>query len=181
MGNALFVVSTDARAAATLPTVLRQIVARQRPGQLVDRIENLETLIGSQVALPRLGAWLFGTFASLAVLLSAVGLAATLAWSVAQRRREIGIRMALGAKPADVRALIVRQMLGMSVTGVALGLLAAAGTTRLLAGWLYGVTPRDPVTFAACGALMLSVSALAAYLPARRATSIDPLITLRGD
>lgn len=181
MGNALFVVSTDARAAATLPTVLRQIVARQRPGQLVDRIENLETLIGSQVALPRLGAWLFGTFASLAVLLSAVGLAATLAWSVAQRRREIGIRMALGAKPADVRALIVRQMLGMSVTGVALGLLAAAGTTRLLAGWLYGVTPRDPVTFAACGALMLAVSALAAYLPARRATSIDPLITLRGD
>jgi ABC-type antimicrobial peptide transport system permease subunit len=137
--------------------------------------------MSAEVATPRLGAWVFGLFAGFAVLLGAVGLAATLAWSVAQRRREIGIRMALGARPGNVRSLIVRQMLGMAIAGVAVGLLAAAVATQMLAGWLYGVTARDPITFAGCGTLMLVISALAAYLPARRATQISPLIALRGD
>jgi putative ABC transport system permease protein len=181
MGNPFFVVDTDASAAASFPTTIQGMVSRRQPGQLVDRVESLDTILGTKVAQPRLGAWLFGGFAALAVLLSAVGLGATLAWSVAQRRREIGIRMALGARAGDVRRLIVGQMLAMSVTGVLLGLLAAAASTKLLAGWLYGVTSRDTLTFVACGALMLAVSALAAYLPARRATRISPLIALRGD
>jgi putative ABC transport system permease protein len=176
-----FVIHAEPRLAATLPAVVRQIVSRLRPGQLVDEIELLQDEMNAEVAQPRLGAWLFGLFAALAVILGAVGLAATLAWSVAQRRREIGIRIALGAKAGDVRRLVVRQMLGLSMAGIAAGLLAASVSTVLLKSWLYGVTPLDPKTFAACGVLMLTVSAIAAYLPARRASSVSPLIALRGD
>lgn len=181
LGNAFFMIHADRRAAAVLPSAVRDAVARVSPGQLVDEVEVLQDEMSAEVARPRLGAWLFGSFATLAVLLAAVGLAATLAWSVAQRRREIGVRMALGARPADVRRLVVGQMLGLSLTGIVVGLLAAAASTQLLKGWLYGVTPLDPLTFAACAVVMLAVSALAAYLPARRATRVDPVIALRGD
>jgi putative ABC transport system permease protein len=181
MGNPFFVIHAEPRAAATLPSVVREVVTRLRPGQLVDEVEVLQEQMNAEVAYPRLGAWLFGLFAGLAVLLGAVGLAATLAWSVAQRRREIGIRMALGAQIGDVRQLVVRQMLGLSLAGIAAGLLAASVSTVLLKSWLYGVTPLDPMTFAACGLLMLAVSAVAAYLPVRRATGLSPLIALRND
>jgi putative ABC transport system permease protein len=181
LGSAYFVIHADPRAASTLPSVVREVVARLRPGQLVDEVEVLEDEMNAEVAQPRLGAWLFGLFAALAVILGAVGLAATLAWSVAQRRREIGIRMALGARTGDVRRLVVGQMLGLSLAGIAAGLLAASVSTVLLKSWLYGVTPLDPMTFVACGALMLVVSAIAAYVPARRATRVSPLIALRGD
>lgn len=181
LGNPYFVIHAEPRTAATLPSVVREIVARLRPGQLVDEIEVLQDEMNAEVAQPRLGAWLFGLFAGLAVLLAAVGLAATLAWSVAQRRREIGIRMALGARISDVRRLVVGQMLGLSLAGIVTGLSAASVSTVLLKSWLYGVTPLDPMTFVACGVLMLVVSAIAAYLPARRATRVSPLIALRGD
>jgi len=181
IANPFLVIEADEKTSVTLADSVRSVVDRARPGQLIDRFERFETMLGAEVSRPRLGAWLFGSFAVLAVLLAGVGLAVTLVWSVAQRRREIGVRMALGAKPSDVRRLIVGQMLGLSLTGVAAGLAAAAATTHLLKGWLYGVTPLDPLTFAACGAVMLAVSALAAYLPARRATRISPLIALRGD
>ena len=181
IANPFLVIEADERTSVSLAQNVRSIVDRARPGQLVDRFERFEAMLGAEVSRPRLGAWLFGSFAALAVLLAGIGLAATLVWSVAQRRREIGVRMALGAKPSDVRRLIVGQMFGLSLTGVAAGLAAAAATTHLLKGWLYGVTPLDPLTFAACGAVMLAVSALAAYLPARRATRISPLIALRGE
>ena len=180
-GSPYFFIHAEPRVAATLPPQVREIVTRLRPGQLVDEIEVLRDQMDAEVAYPRVGAWLFGLFAGLAVLLAAVGLAATLAWSVAQRRREIGIRMALGARVGDVRRLVVGQMLGLSLAGIAVGLSAAALSTSLLKSWLYGVTPLDPMTFAAGGLLMLAVSALAAYLPARRATRVSPLIALRGD
>jgi putative ABC transport system permease protein len=181
LGNAFFMIHADERAGPTLPSAVRDVVTRLRPGQLVDEVEVLLDEMTAEVAQPRLGAWLFGLFAGLAVLLGGVGLAATLAWSVAQRRREIGIRMALGAQPGDVRRLIVAQMLGLSLTGIAAGLVAASLSTGLLEGWLYGVTPLDATTFGLCAGLMLAVSAVAAYLPARRATRVDPLIALRAD
>jgi predicted permease len=180
-GNSFLMLDVDERATAGLMATIRAAVAVVRPGQLVDEVERLRDEMTAEVARPRLGAWLFGTFAGLAVLLGAVGLAATLAWSVAQRRKEIGIRMALGARPKDVSRLVTGQMLAMSTAGIALGLLAASLTTGLLEGWLYGVTPLDPLTFASCGALMLGVSAVAAFVPARRAARVDPAVTLRGD
>lgn len=181
LGNPSFVVGADPRAAAAFPATMRAIVNRLRPGQLVDRVEAFQDLVDAGVSYQRLGAWLFGVFAALAVGLGAVGLAATLAWSVAQRRREIGIRMALGAQPGDVRRLVVHQTFWMSAIGVGAGLAAAGATTNLLKEWLYGVTPLDPWTFAACGALMLAISAVAAYVPTRRATRVNPVIALRGD
>lgn len=179
--SAFLMLDVDARAARDLPASVRAAVTNVRPGLLVDELEPLIDEMNAEVAYPRLGAWLFGAFASLAVLLAAVGLAATLAWSVAQRRREIGIRVALGATGDHVRRLILGQTMAMSLTGITLGLLGAAWATQLLAGWLYGVSALDPWTFAACGAFMLVVALMAAWLPTRRATRIDPAITLRGD
>ena len=120
-------------------------------------------------------------FAALALLLAAVGLAASIAWRVAQRTREIGVRMALGADAGQVTRMVVRQGLTLALTGIVLGLAGAAASTRFLESWLYGVTPLDPRTFALSAAGMFGVAALASYLPARRAARIDPLITLRSE
>jgi ABC-type antimicrobial peptide transport system permease subunit len=180
-GNAFFMIDAHESAARALPATVRTALAAVRPDGLVDEVERLADEMNAEVAQPRLGAWLFGGFAGLAVLLAAGGLAATLAWSVTERRREIGIRMALGATVGHVRHLVVGQTLAMAITGVTLGLLGAAWATRLLAGWLYGVGPLDPLTFAACGALMLVVALLAAWLPTRRASRVDPVVALRGD
>jgi ABC-type antimicrobial peptide transport system permease subunit len=117
----------------------------------------------------------------MAVALAAVGLAASIAWWVAQRTREIGVRMALGANAAQVTRLVVHQGLTLAVTGVVLGLAGAAASTRLLEGWLYGVTPLDTGTFAWSATAMLLTAGLASYLPARRATRIDPLVTLKAE
>jgi len=181
LGSAYFVVSADPRVQASLPASLRSIVSRVRPGQLVDRIEAFEAMLGAEVATPRFGAWLLGVFAALAVILSGGGLAAILIWSVTARRREIGVRMALGAGHRHVRSLVLRQTLMLSGAGIALGLLGAAFATRLIEGWLYGVARLDAVTYAGCAVLMLAVSLAAAWLPARRATRVDPMLVLRAE
>jgi putative ABC transport system permease protein len=180
-GNSFFVMGVDRRAAAGLPATVRRVVASVRPDLLVDEVARLLDEMHAEVAQPRLGAWLFGGFAALAVLLAAVGLAATLTWSVTERRREIGIRVALGATGAHVRRLVVGQTMTMAAVGVGAGLVGAAWATRLLAGWLYGVSPLDAATFAACGAFMIAVALAAAWLPTRRASRVDPAVVLRGD
>jgi len=136
-------------------------------------------MVDSRVSTWRFGAWLLGLFAGIAVLLAAVGLAASIAWWVAQRTREIGVRMALGAPPRRVALLVLAQGLGLALAGVAVGLAGAAASTRLLEGWLFGVTPLDRTTFIASAIGMLAIAALATYLPVRRATRIDPLVALR--
>ena len=181
MGSPYFVVSASPAALVRLPAVVRDIVARTRPGQLVDRVETYHAMLATEVATPRFGAWLFGLFAGLAVTLAVLGLAATLGWSVTARRREIGVRMALGADRRRVSGLIVGQTLRYAVPGVVLGLLVAAWMTRWLQGWLYGVTSLDAMTFATCAGLMLALSVVAAYAPARRAATVDPLVALRTD
>jgi putative ABC transport system permease protein len=180
-GSPSFIVHAEPRALALLPASLREVVGRVRPGQLVDRIQGLEAMVHAEVARPRFGAWLFGLLAALAVTLAALGLAATLAWSVAERRREIGVRMALGAQPRQIGSLVIGQTLWLAGSGIAIGLSLAAFGTRLLEGWLYGVTRLDAATFAACAGLMLVISLAAAYVPARRAARVDPLVTLRAE
>lgn len=180
-GTPSFVIHAEAGALATLPAAFRDLTSRLSPGQLIDRVQTYESLLASQVGHQRLGAWLFGVFAGIAVLLAAIGLGATLAWSVSQRQREIGVRMALGAPIRHVRGLVLVQTLVLAGGGVVLGLGCAALTTQLLQGWLFGVTPLDAPTFVACGGLMMVVALLAAYLPARRATRIDPLTALRAE
>jgi putative ABC transport system permease protein len=164
-----------------LAAQVRSAVAGLDPTQIVDRLMPMEQILDAQVATPRFGAWLLGLFAGMALLLAAVGLAASIAWWVAQRTREIGVRMALGANASQVSRLVVKQGLALGVTGVVLGLAGAAASTRLLESWLYGVTPLDGPTFGWSAAGMLAIAALASYLPARRAARIDPLLALRAE
>ena len=133
------------------------------------------------MATPRFTAILIGAFAGLALLLAGFGLYGVMAYSVAQRRREIGIRMALGAREADVRSLVAGQALRMGAAGVTIGLAGALLVTRILDSLLFGVTAGDPATFAGVSAVLMTVLIVAAYLPARRATRLDPIVALRAD
>lgn len=140
---------------------------------------ELREMVDRQVATPRLGAWLLGIFAGLAVLLSSVGLATALGWWITQRAREIGVRVALGASAADVTRFVGRQGVVMVAGGIAAGLGGAALVTRSMQSWIFGVTPFDPATFALAAALMLVVAIAAVIHPLRRALRIDPAVTLR--
>jgi ABC-type antimicrobial peptide transport system permease subunit len=131
------------------------------------------------MAQRRFSLTLIGIFAGLSVLLAAIGVAGVMAFLVAQRTQEMGIRMALGAQRTDVFGLVLRQGMRMTFLGMLIGLAGAFGLTRLLAGMLYGVKPGDPLTFALVSAFLIGVALLACWLPARSATRVDPMIALR--
>jgi putative ABC transport system permease protein len=164
-----------------LGATVSEAAAAIDPSQVIDRMSPYQAFLDSRVASPRFGAWVLGLFAAMAVLLAAVGLAASIAWWVTQRTREIGVRMALGAKPTDVSRMVVRQAAGIAAAGIALGLTGAAASTRLIASWLYGVTPLDLPTFAWSAVAMLTIAIAASYIPVRRAARVDPLVALRAE
>jgi putative ABC transport system permease protein len=124
-------------------------------------------------------ASVLGAFGLLALLLASMGLYGVMAYSVAQRTHEIGVRMALGAQSRDVQRLIVRQAMGLTLTGIGLGLALSLAVTRFLIGFLYGLSPTDPVAFVGAVLLWTAVALLASYCPARRATKVDPMVALR--
>ncbi len=124
---------------------------------------------------------LLGLFAGLAVALAVIGLYGVIAYAVAQRTQELGVRTALGATRADVFRLVVRQGLVLALLGVAIGIPAAVALTRVIASQLYGVTATDPATLAAAAVLFVSIALLACSIPARRATKVDPLVALRAE
>jgi putative ABC transport system permease protein len=127
----------------------------------------------------RLAASVVGTLGTLGLLLAGIGIFGVVNYSVANRTREIGIRIALGARGADVLRLVVRQGMTLALVGVFLGLVIAFALSRLLVSLLYGVSAADPVTFASIALLLVAVAFLASYIPARRATKVDPMIALR--
>jgi putative ABC transport system permease protein len=158
-----------------------QIVHDVEPTAGIDGILPLERLVASSVARPRFYAVLLGVFAGVAGLLAAIGIYGVLAYAVTQRTQEIGIRMALGARRWQVLAPVLRSGLLLTVTGVTLGLAAASASTRLLQGMLYGVTPLDRPTFLGVSLLFGLVAAIASYVPAYRATKVNPIVALRHD
>jgi putative ABC transport system permease protein len=143
------------------------------------RPETVGQLLDGTLAVPRFNTALLSAFAGLALLLTSVGLFGVISYSVAQRRHEIGIRMALGAQAKDMLALVIGDGLKLTAIGVGLGVVAALASTQLLASLLFGVTARDPLTFALVIALLFGVTLLACYLPARRALQVDPMVALR--
>jgi predicted permease len=167
-------------AAGTLLAVRRELAALD-PNLALKNARSLESSIGFSVFPQRLAAAVIGVFGLVGVLLAAIGLYGILAYQVSMRTREIGIRMALGARANNVVRVVLRQSLRLVLAGIGVGLLAAFGVTRLLANLLYGVSPTDPTTFVAVSLLMASVALLASYLPARRATRVDPMTALRAE
>jgi putative ABC transport system permease protein len=139
----------------------------------------MDQVISNTLARRRFSMFLFGLFAALALVLASVGIYGVIAYTVAQRENEIGIRMALGAQRGDVARLILRHGAAMALCGISLGLLFALALTRLMAHLLYGVSATDPATFAAVAVGLAIVALLSSYLPARRAMRVDPLVALR--
>jgi putative ABC transport system permease protein len=158
---------------------LRNEVRAIDPDQPVSAMRPMTEWVDSSVAQPRYRTILFGLFAALAMILAATGIYGVMSYSVAQRTHEIGIRMALGARRADVLKLVVGQGMLLTLIGVVIGLLAAYGLTRVMASLLFGITARDPITFAVVAALLTTVAFVACFVPARRATKVDPLVALR--
>jgi len=172
------VVRTDGEPSAIAPAVLREIRTLE-PNQPVSNVRTMNQVMSEWVARSRFNTLLLGLFAGLATLLSAVGIFGVMNYSVALRTREIGLRLAIGAQPRQVLLLILKQGFWLTIVGVVLGLVAAFGLTRLLSGLLFGVSAVDVTTFATISLLLVFVSLLACYLPARRAMRIDPLSALR--
>jgi predicted permease len=173
-----FVVRTTTPITAIVPAI-RNAVRETDPTAVIDQIATMNQILSNSVTTPRSYAVLMGAFSVSALLLTSIGLYGILAYFVAQRRREIGLRLALGADRRQVLKLILRQGLALSVIGVGLGLLGGVILTRYLQEMLFGVAPLDLATFSLVGAAFMTVAFLASYLPARAALNVDPVVTLR--
>ena len=166
---------------AAVMAELRAAVRALRPDLPIEDVGPMTTWVNQRVSRQRFGAWLLGTFAALAVGLAAIGLMTTIGWWVNLRTKELGVRLALGASRSQVGRLVYRQGITLGAAGIVAGCGLAAFATKYLAGFIYGVTPLDPRTFAGCALTMLVVSVAAVYLPVRRATSVDPVTALRAE
>ncbi|HLM55877.1 MAG TPA: ABC transporter permease [Pyrinomonadaceae bacterium] len=164
---------------ALFADVVRREVAALDPAQAVAALKTTSQLFSENVARPRFNTLLLALLSLLAALLAAVGIYGVMSYAVRQRTHEIGIRLALGAQPRDVLRMVVRQGMALALAGILGGLLAAAAATRLLSGLLYDVSAFDPLTFSSTALTLTFVALLASYLPARRATKVDPTEALR--
>ena len=173
-----FVIRTTGNPLA-LTGSIRQNVKQLDPGLPVSDIATMEQRMSDSLAESRFSTLLLGIFAVVAIVLATVGIYGVTSYAVTARQHEIGIRMAIGAQPTDVERMFFRRGIALTLTGLGLGLIASFALTRLMAGLLFGITSRDPLTFIVMATLLLTVAMLACYIPARRATRVDPLVALR--
>ena len=163
----------------SLVAAARGEVVAVNPSQPISNVHTMEELVSNSAAQRRFNMLLLSIFAGVALLLAAVGIYGVMSYAVAQRTHEMGVRMALGARTPDVLALVIKQGMTLALSGVGIGLAAAYGLTRILESLLYGVSPTDPLTFSMIAVLLALIALLACYLPARRATKVDPMNALR--
>jgi predicted permease len=163
-----------------LSRLVRETVHSVDPDQPIDRFQTLEQARSNALASPRLTATLLSLFAALALAVTCAGIAGVMAFAVGERRQEFGIRMALGARPGSVLKLVLRQSMTLVAAGLALGLVGAHLLARMMSGLLFEVNATDPPTFLAMSVVLVTVALLASFIPARRATGVDPMIALRS-
>ena len=180
LGFMSFAIRTRGNPTAVIPS-LQQAITRVDPNAALDAIAPLDRLVSHSVARQRFYAVVLAGFAALAALLAAIGMYGLLAFTVAERTREIGLRMALGAGRRQVIGMVLGRGLLLAAVGIGLGLVGAFGATRYLQSMLYGITPLDPGTFLIVASVFFSVATLASYVPARRAMLVDPVVALRSE
>jgi putative ABC transport system permease protein len=166
---------------AGLASAVRGEIRASDPGLPIFNLRTMEDLRQEGFWQFRLFGYMFGIFGAVALFLAGVGVYSVLSFSVSQRTQEMGVRIALGASRSDVLRLVVRQGVGLAAAGVVLGLIGAFGITRVIQSLLYNVTPTDPISFAGVSLFLGGIAVLASYLPARRATTVDPIIALRNE
>jgi putative ABC transport system permease protein len=168
-------------APASLAASIRAAVRGVDPKLIVLNVRPMDTIVGDTIATRKFNATLLGLFAALALALAATGVYGVLQYSVIQRKREMGIRIAIGASSSAMIRLIVGQAVVLAAVGVAIGLAGAFALTRVIGSLLFETNPLDAVTFAASAVVLLSIAVLSSYLPARRALRIDPTIAMRSE
>jgi putative ABC transport system permease protein len=149
------------------------------PQQPIGKVFVMNQIISNSLAPRRFNTWLLAAFGFGALLLAAIGVYGVISYSVSQRTRELGVRLALGAQPADILRLVLRKGLVLAAIGLVIGIGASLAATRLMSSLLYNVSAADPLTFAAVGTLLVVVALAACWIPARRAMRTDPAVTLR--
>jgi putative ABC transport system permease protein len=169
------------RGPASIASAARREIQGIDADQPVASVRTMDEVLAESVSQPRLRTVLIGAFAALALILAVIGIAGVVAWSVSQRTNEIGIRMALGARPGNILAMIVRQSFTLIGAGQLIGLVGALALTRVLASFLFGISPEDPATFVAVVLLLAFVALTACAVAARRALRIDPVTALRSE
>jgi ABC-type antimicrobial peptide transport system permease subunit len=158
-----------------------QETVRQATGLPVTDVESMDSIVSTSISRQRFNMWVMTVFGACALLLAAIGIYGLMAYSVEQRTQEIGIRLALGAPLAQVRRMVIAQGMALSLIGVAIGLAAAFGLARLITAFLFGVTAKDPLVFSGVPLVLAAVAFVAVWLPARRASKVDPIIALRAE
>lgn len=171
----------SAAAPASLAPALRPALEPVDASLPLTRIRTMDDIVSTSLAQASFTMTLLAIAAVVALVLGVVGLYGVISYVVSQRTQEIGVRLALGARPADVRSMVLRQGLSVALVGIVVGLALAAAVTRVMSSLLFEISTRDPVTFAAVAFVLIGVSALATYLPARKASAIDPLEALRQE
>ena len=180
-GGALSFVIRVAGEPAGLISAVRAAVAEVEPNQPIHNVMTMEQRLANTTTSRRLNTALLGSFAGVALLLAVVGIYGVMSYTVTQRRREIGVRMALGAQRSEVLGLIIHGGLRLTLLGVAIGLVGAFALTRYLSSLLYSVKATDPLTFLGTTLALTGVALLACWLPARRAARVDPMVALRTE